>query len=262
MNVKISERANVILLLLAAITLMGFQKTALGYVILIIGLAGLGLCTKEFQHNFVLVYFAIALLGVTPLDTSVGLQHAILIGVPLFLAIAVPHLVTRYIYKNPLRVPFNIRRIWHRKEISYILLVLILSYLLLPFMLRETNSYPSWTILPGFWNILTSYVGLNAVAIWEELFCVTTALTIFRRHLPFWQANIAQAVIFSSFLFSVAFIGWSWLVIFFFALSQGYIYKKTNSLAYVLAIHLSLDVFVHLSILGLNHPGWVPIFIT
>jgi len=262
-NVRIFERANVLLLCLAAIMLMALQEPTLGYGILIFGLAGLGICGNEFRRNIVLIYFSVALLGATPLGTSTGLRHAILMGVPLFLSIAIPYLVTRYIYKNNLlRIPFNFRRIWHRKEISYILLVLILSYFILPFMLRETNSYPNWTIQPGFWNIITSYVGLNAVAIWEELFLVTTVLTIFRRHLPFWQANIAQAVIFSSFLFAVGFIGWSFLVIFFFALSQGYIYKKTGSLAYVLAIHLSLDIFVHLSILELNHPGWVPIFIT
>ena len=260
---KIFERANVLLLCLAAVTLIALQKTTLGYGILILGLAGLGIYGKEFRRNIVLIYFSVGLLGATPLGTNIGLQHVILMGVPLFLGIAIPYLVARYIYKNNLlRIPFNFRRIWHKKEISYILLVLILSYFILPFMLRETNSYPNWTIQPGFWNIITSYVGLNAVAIWEELFLVTTVLTIFRRHLPFWQANIAQAVIFSSFLFAVGFIGWSFLVIFFFALSQGYIYKKTGSLAYVLAIHLSLDIFVHLSILELNHPGWVPIFIT
>ena len=260
---KIFERANVSLLCLAAITLMPLQKTVLGYGIMILGLASLWLCGKAFRRNIVLVYFSVALFGVTPLGTSTSLQHGILMGVPLFLCIAVPYFVTRYIYKNNLlRVLFNFHRIGHLKEISYILLVLILSYLLLPFMLRETNSYLNWTIQPGFWNIITSYVGLNVVAIWEEVFCVTIALTIFRRYLPFWQANIAQAVIFCSFLFAVGFIGWSFVAIFFFALSQGYIYKKTGSLAYVLAIHLSLDVFVHLSVLELNHPGWVPIFIT
>ena len=187
----------------------------------------------------------------------------ILMGLPLLLCIAVPYLVVKYIYNsNLLRVPFNFGRIWHKKELSYIVLVSFLAYLIVPFMLRETNSYSNWTIEPGFWNVVTSYVGLNAVAIWEELFLITIVLTIFRRYLPFWQANTAQAVIFCSFLFAVGFEGWSFLIIFIFALSQGYIYKITRSLAYVLAIHLSIDVFVHLSILELNHPGWVSIFIT
>lgn len=259
----IFERANVFLLCLSAVVLIALQETALGYGLLIIGLASLYLCNKEFRRNIALIYFSIALLGVTPLGTSVDLRHVILMGTPLLLCVTVPYLVTRYIYKNNLlRVPFNVRRIWHLKEASYILLALGLSYLILPFMMRETVSYLNWTIQPGFWNIVTSYVGLNAVAIWEELFCVTIALTIFRRYLPFWQANIAQAIIFCSFLFAVGFIGWSFLVIFAFALSQGYIYTKTRSLAYVLAIHLAIDIFVHLSVLELNHPGWVPIFIT
>jgi membrane protease YdiL (CAAX protease family) len=129
-------------------------------------------------------------------------------------------------------------------------------------MLRETGSYLSWVIEPGFWNVVTSYSGLNAVAAWEELFFITVVLTILRRHIPFWQANAVQAIMFASFLFSVGWIGWSFFSIVGFALTQGYIYKRTGSLAYVLAIHLSLDIFVHLSILELNHPGWVPIFIT
>ncbi|OGL36325.1 hypothetical protein A3F05_00915 [Candidatus Saccharibacteria bacterium RIFCSPHIGHO2_12_FULL_47_17] len=260
---KICEYANVFLLCLSAIVLLALQETTLGYGILIVGLINLGFCGKEFRRNILLVYSAIALLGVTPFGTSIGLQHVTQMGFPLLLSVATPYLIAKYVYRNNLvSFPFNIHRIWRKKRIAYILFTLFLSYLILPFILRGTNSYLNWIIEPGFWNILTSYIGLNAVAAWEELFFITVVLAILRRHLPFWQANIGQAIMFASFLFGVGWIGWSFVVIFAFALSQGYIYQRTGSLAYVLAIHLSIDIFVHLSILELNHPGWVPIFIT
>jgi membrane protease YdiL (CAAX protease family) len=129
-------------------------------------------------------------------------------------------------------------------------------------MLRSTGSYHNWNIQPGFFPVAISYIGLNVVGIWDELFFVSTVLAIFRKFMPFHFANISQAIIFTSFLFTLGFGGWCFIVIFIFALLQGYIFKKTESLFYVLTIHLTFDLLLHLTLVQLNHPTWLHIFIT
>jgi membrane protease YdiL (CAAX protease family) len=153
-------------------------------------------------------------------------------------------------------------RQWKKKEVLYVLWTAALGYLLLPLMLRSGGSYLNWQIEPGFHNLAVSYIGLNVVGIWDELFFVSTVLGIYRKHLPFWAANLAQAVFFTSFLYTLGFQGWSPLVIFPFALTQGYIFKRTDSLLYVLTIHLTLDLVLHLTLVHLHHPEWLPFFVT
>jgi membrane protease YdiL (CAAX protease family) len=257
------EYLNVLLLCVSTIILIGLQIKLAGFVLLALGLLSLWLCSNDYRKNVMLIYLCIALLGITPINTSTDLRHIILMGVPLFLTVFVPYWVTKRLYKNnAVRFPFHHGRQWYRSEILYVLISAGLAYLLLPFMLRDTGSYHNWEIEPGAWNLAVSYIGLNVVGIWDELFFVSTVLGILRRFLPFWVANLAQAVIFTSFLYTLGFQGWSFVPVYLFALSQGYIFKKTDSLLYVLTIHLTIDLVLHLTLVHLHNPAWLPIFIT
>jgi membrane protease YdiL (CAAX protease family) len=183
-------------------------------------------------------------------------------GVPLALVVLVPYLVSRFVYKDYLvRFPWHHGRSWYRSEILYIVITAFIAYLLLPIMLISTGSYVNWTVLPGFWNLTVAYLGLNAVGLWDELFFVSTVLGVLRRHLSFNTANLTQSVLFTSFLYTLGFKGWSIIVIFIFALIQGYIFKKTESLLYVVTIHLTFDLILHLALVYAHHPDWMPIFI-
>jgi len=257
------EYLNIIWLCVSTIILIGLQIEPWGFIILGLGVLGLTLCSAGFRKNVLLAYLAVALLGITPINTSVAFPHTLLMGIPLFLCVFVPYWVTRNIYKNnAVRFPFHHGRKWYKSEVAYIFITIGISYFLLPYMLRATNSYPNWDIQPGAWNLAQSYIGLNVVAVWDELFFVSTVLGIFRKQFPFWVANLAQATIFTSFLYTLGFQGWSFIAVFLFALSQGYIFKKTDSLLYVLTIHLTLDLVLHLSLVYLHYPAWIPIFIT
>lgn len=254
---------NLILLCLATIILLALQVKPAGFILLGVGAALLWLCKKDFRKNIVLVYGAVALLGLTAINTNTEFFHALHMGAALFLTVFVPYYVTRHYYKNNLvRFPFGRDREWKKKEVLYVLFTVGIAYLVLPVMLRSTGSYHNWDIQPGFMNLAVSYIGLNIVAIWDELFFVSTVLGILRKYLPFWMANIAQAVIFTSFLYTLGFEGWSFVLTFLFALSQGYIFKKTDSLLYVLTIHLALDLVLHLTLVYLHYPAWLPFFIT
>lgn len=210
-----------------------------------------------------LVYWAVALLSIAPINTSTEPSHAVLLGVPMVLALFTPLLVSKYIYKNNLvKFRFNWRRKWTHIEVFYYLLIVWLAYLIMPIILQAGDSYLNWDITSSARSLTESFIGLNAVGAWEEIFFISVVFGIFRRHFTLWPANLAQAILFTSFLYDMGFIGWCPLFIYIFALSQGFLYARTKSLAYVLAIHLSIDVVLHLVLVNLHNPGLVPIFIT
>lgn len=260
---RIAEYLNVLWLCFTVVILIALQGKPWGFALLGVGLAATWLCSKDFRKNIALLYLCVAILGFTPINTSTNFPHALQMGIPLFLVVFIPYYVTRRMYKNNLvRFPFGKGREWKKKEIFYVLFTAGVGFLLLPLMLRSGDSYLNWQIQPGFWNLAVSYIGLNVVGIWDELFFVSTVLGIFRKYLPFWMANLAQAVFFTSFLYTLGFQGWCPAIIFPFALTQGYIFKKTDSLLYVLTIHLTLDLVLHLTLVYLHYPHWLPFFVT
>jgi membrane protease YdiL (CAAX protease family) len=67
-------------------------------------------------------------------------------------------------------------------------------------------------------------------------------------------------VIFVSFLWELGYRAWGPLLTIPFALLQGYLFVKTRSLGYVLAVHLLFDALVFLAIVHARNPDWAPIF--
>lgn len=251
------------LLSLTSISLIALQIKPLGWFVLAAGVIALSLTSPDFRRNIALIYCALAILGITPINTSTDFPHSLQMGGALFAAVFIPYVFTKYIYKNHLvRFPLRARRKWYKSEITYILVTATIAYVLLPLMLRSGDSYLNWHIEPGLWNLIEAYIGLNVVGIWDELFFVSTVLGILRGFLDFRIANVVQAVIFTSFLYTLGFQGWCFVVIFAFALIQGYIFKRTDSLLYILTIHLTVDLVLHVALVYLHHPGWMPIFIT
>lgn len=257
------EYCNILLLCAVVIVLIALQIKPLGFIILGFGLLSLLFCAKDFRKNVFLIYLCLGILGITPINTSTDFPHALLMGAALVGVVLVPYYVTKYLYKNNTIVfPSLKEKGWHKNRPLYLLFVAAIGYLLIPFMLRDTGSYINWDIQPGAWNLIESYMGLNFVGIWDELFFVCTVLAILQKYFPFYIANLAQAIVFTSFLYTLAFQGWCVFVIFIFALVQGYIFKATKSLLYILAIHLTVDLVLHLSLVHLHLPDLLPYFIT
>jgi len=260
---KWAEIFSLILFPLTAVVLIALQIKTLGFILLLVGILSLLFCSLTFRRDIILLYLCLLLLGLTPINTSTEFPHALYMGITLFLVVFGPYIICKKVYKNNLvKFPFHHGRSWKRSEILYIVITAFIGYLILPVMLRSTGSYHNWNIQPGLYNLTKSYIGLNAVGIWDELFFVSTVLAILRKHLPFIWANLTQAVIFTSFLYTLAFQGWCFIVIYIFALTQGYIFKKTESLLYVITIHLTFDLILHLTIVYLHYPSWFPFFIT
>lgn len=259
---RIAKICSIILLALTGVILIPLQMHMIGWSLYVLGLVTLLFCTKQFRKDIALIYLSLGLLGLTPITTDISLVHIAHMGLLLGLAVLLPYCISRFVYKDHLvRFPWHHGRSWYKTEISYILLTAAVAYLLLPFMLRTTGSYQYWTVEPGTWNLFLLFLGTNGLGIWDELFFVCTVLGILRRHLPFRWANLTQAILFTSFLYELGFRGWAFLVIFAFALLQGYIFKKTESLFYVITIHLTLDFILYLVLIHAYHPEWLPIFL-
>jgi len=260
---RVFRTLNIVILAASTIMLIGLQIKPFGWIPLGLGLLTLLFCHRQFAKDLLLIYISVAILGLTPITTDISLPHMTLMGLELSLAVLIPYLVSRYIYKDYLvRFKFHHGRSWYKLEVAYIGLIVAISYLLLPFYLKNTLSYLNWTAEPGAGNIIRFFIGTNALGIWDELFFVSIVLGILRRYLNFHLANLAQAVLFTSFLYELGFRGWGPVMIYLFALLQGFVFKKTESLFYVITIHLSLDLILFLALLNAHHPDWIPIFLT
>ena len=106
---------------------------------------------------------------------------------------------------------------------------------------------------PGqVWRLI---IGINCVGIWDELFFINTIYAILRSLYSAPIANLAQAVVYTSVLYDMAFTGIGPLVIYGFALTQGMMWEKSRCLLFVLAVHVIVDVFLVMAILRHYYPG-------
>lgn len=246
---------------LSAFFLFGLQLHAIGVPLLAASLIAAMLVDRELGKDLALVGIGIAIVATTSVEADVTWPSFIRIGTVLGLAVLVPFLLDRFLYRRRVvRFPWRSREKKTRLEIGYLVAVPLLGYLILPFYFIRSGAYLNWPPLEDSGEVLRFFVGVNAVGTWDELFFICTVLVLLRRHFPFWQANILTMVIFVSFLWELGYRAWGPLLTIPFALLQGYLFAKTRSLGYVLAVHLAFDALVFLAIVHARNPEWAPIF--
>lgn len=259
---KLIELGSSALLCLGSVVLIGLQLKIWGWVILGFGLLTLLFSPKQFKKDIFLIYLGVFILGFTSINTNISYSHMLEMGFSIGLALFLPYFISRFIYKdNLIRFRFHHARQWYKSEFLYIFITAVVAYFLLPFFLKNTGSYLNWSVAGGWIYLLRLFIGTNGLGIWDELFFISTVLGILRRHFTFGVANFIQAILFTSFLYELGFRGWGFVMIFIFALIQGYIFKKTESLFYVITIHLTLDLILYLALIHAYYPNWVPIFL-
>lgn len=192
----------------------------------------------------------LALLLLTPINTDISPTHMFWMSLTLGLSIFVPYLVYRHAGKAHIGFRFSLKSGWTLPKFGYIALAALISYFIFPFYFATTGAHTHWPSPGNGTELLLLFIGTNALGIWDELFFVNTLLQIFRRYLKFWHANILQALLWTIFLYELGFTYWMPLLIFPFALLQGYTYKKYQSLGFLLAIHLTIDFILFLAILS------------
>lgn len=219
--------------------------------------------TTRFSQHMLLLVAAIGLLGVIPINTDISYSHMFSMGAILLVTVILPFVITKYVFKEKIiTFPFRFGRKWRTREIAYIGFAGLASYLILPFYLAGTGSYLNWDAVLESSHIIRLFIGTNALGIWDELFFVGVCLALLRQHVPFIWANIAQAALWTTFLYELGFRGWGPFAIFLFAISQGYIFKRSKSLLYIITVHLTIDLMLFLVLIHLHNPDHLRIFIT
>jgi hypothetical protein len=236
---------------------------SLGWAFFVLAVLSALIQTGSARRHFLISQGALLLVMLTPVNTGLDTRHMIIMSLMLPLAVALPAIVSRQVFRdNVIHFPFRLGRRWYRNEIVYIIGTLIAAYILLPIYFTTTGAHHNWTVQLQPGTLLRLFYGTQILGLWDELFFVNTILSLWRPHLPFWWANLAQATLFSAFLYQLAFHAWAPPLLFLFALSQGYIYKRTASLIYIITIHQTLDLVLYLALIHAYYPSAMPVFLT
>jgi hypothetical protein len=207
---------------------------------------------------------AIGMLIVSVIPLAAELDNLAMLRFTLALggAVAVPYVVSRFVYRDrAIGFPWRTHRRWGRLQWGWLVAVLVLGWLILPFYFITSGVYQNWPVVDTPELIARLFVGVGAVGIWDELFFICTVFALLRRHFPDLVANLLQAIVFVSFLWELGYREWGPLLTIPFALLQGYIFLRTHSLAYVVTVHLLFDAVVFAVLVHAHNPGLLPIFL-
>ncbi|TFD41257.1 CPBP family intramembrane metalloprotease [Cryobacterium sp. TMT1-2-1] len=246
----------------SAVLLFGLQFQLAGYVVLGAALLLAFVINRALFRDLLLIALGLAIVSTISVEADISYPNMALMGIVLGLAVLGPYLIARYVYRtHAIRFPIRTEQRWSVLERWYLVIVVILGWLILPTYFIRSGSYENWPAVTAPDEIGRLFVGVGFVGIWDELFFICTVFALLRRHFPDWQANLLQAVIFTSFLWELGYQSWGPLMTFPFALLQGYIFKVTKSLTYVVCVHLLFDLVVFLVIVHAHTREWLPIFL-
>ncbi|WP_243224935.1 CPBP family intramembrane glutamic endopeptidase [Microbacterium sp. CIAB417] len=207
---------------------------------------------------------AIGMLIVSVIPLAAELDNLAMLRFTLALggAVLVPYVISRFVYRDrAISFPWRTGKRWGRLQWGWLVAVLVLGWLILPFYFITSGVYANWPVVDTPDLIARLFVGVGAVGIWDELFFICTVFALLCRHFPDAAANILQAVVFVSFLWELGYRSWGPVLTIPFALLQGFIFLRTHSLAYVVTVHLLFDAVVFAVLVHAHNPGLLPIFL-
>jgi hypothetical protein len=250
------------LVAVAGFLAFGLEQRPAAYGVLAVAVA-LGLVEdRPLGKDLALIAVGLVVMSLVPITTDVSNEHMATMGTAMVLAVAAPYAVSRWVYRDrAVRFPIRTGERWTRLEKAYLVAVPLLGYAVLPVYMIRTGVYENWPAVSDAEGIARLFLGTNVLGIWDELFFVCTAFTLLRRHLPTWQANVLQAVLFTSFLYDLGFHAWGPVMIYAFALVQGYIFQLTRSLTYVVCVHLLFDLVLFLVLVHAHNRTWIDVFV-
>lgn len=251
-----------VLIAASGLLLFGLHWRPGGYVVLAAALVAAFVVNRALAKDLALIAAGLIIISLVEINTDISWDHMIVMGIALAAAVLVPYLASRYLYRDhAIRFPVLTGQKWTRVELWYLIAVLVLGWFILPVYMIPTGVYENWPAASDPGSIARLFLGTNALGIWDELFFICTCFTLLRRHFPDWQANLLQAVLFTSFLWELGFHSWGPFLIFPFALVQGWIFKQTKSLSYIVSVHLLFDFVLFLVLLHSHNRDWLAIFL-
>jgi membrane protease YdiL (CAAX protease family) len=215
-----------------------------------------GIRNPSLLRDLSLIAVGLLIVSAIPLEAQLDNLAFLRFAVALGGAVVVPYVISRWVYRDhAIRFPWRGGARWTTFQWTWLVAVLVLGWLILPFYFITSGVYQNWPVVDTPDLIARLFVGVGAVGIWDELFFICTCFALLRRHFPDWQANGLQAIVFVSFLWELGYREWGPLLTIPFALLQGFIFFKTRSLAYVVTVHLLFDAVVFLVLVHAHNPG-------
>lgn len=246
----------------SAIPLIALQQPAVGLAVLAVGLALGFWADRTLFRSLIAVACGLLILSVTSLEADLSDLGMLRFTAVLGGAVLLPTvLARRLIAPDAVRFPVRGQR-WTALQWGYLVAVIVIAYLLLPFYFVGSGAYRNWPAVASANEIGRLLVGVNAVGIWDELFFVCVVFALYRRHVALWLANLLQAIVFVSFLWELGYRSWGPLLTIPFALVQGWIFAATASLGYVVTVHLIFDAVVFLVLVHAHNPHLFDFFVT
>lgn len=246
------------------------QVPWLGWLLLALGVGGAWALERgrvrsaepSLTRDLSLIALGMLIVSVIPLAAELDNLAMLRFTLALGGAVVVPYLVSRFVYRDrAISFPWRTRRRWGRLQWGWLVAVLVLGWLILPFYFITSGVYQNWPVVDTPELIARLFVGVGAVGIWDELFFICTVFALLRRHFPNALANVLQAIVFVSFLWELGYREWGPVLTIPFALLQGFIFLRTHSLAYVVTVHLLFDAVVFAVLVHAHNPGLLPIFL-
>jgi hypothetical protein len=202
------------------------------------------------------------IVSVIPLKAELDNPAMVRFALALGGAVLVPYLISRYVYRDyAIRFPWRGGGRWTPLQWGWLVAVLALGWLILPFYFITSGVYMNWPVVDTPDLIARLFVGVGAVGIWDELFFICTVFVLLRRHFPDWQAVLLQSVVFVSFLWELGYQAWGPALTIPFALVQAVLFLRTRSLGYVVTVHLLFDAVVFAVLVHAHNPGLLTIFL-
>lgn len=211
-----------------------------------------------FRRRMGVLLGLVVLLACAPIRTGTDPQHMLVLGLFFLTVVVFPGLRLRRTDPGVIAWRILPRRLRWR-DLVYVAVSFPLAMGVLHLWFFRVNPW-----MPTHWALPATpdpeqtrrlIVGINLVGIWDELFFINSVYGILRSLFPQKLANAAQAVVYTSVLYTMAFTGIGPLVIYLFALTQGAMYEGSRSLLWVLIVHLVVDLFLVAAILHFYYPG-------
>ncbi|WP_314215109.1 type II CAAX prenyl endopeptidase Rce1 family protein [Pseudarthrobacter equi] len=251
-----------VMLSAAGFLLFAREDRISGFLLLAAALILAGFLSRKLVIDLALIAVGLTAMSLVPITTDISTEHMAVMGTAMVLAVGIPYAASRFITKDhAIRFPIRTGQPWTRAEKWYLPAVLVIGYALMPVYMIRTGVYENWPAVSDADGIARLFLGTNVLGIWDELFFICTTFTLLRRHLPDWQANLLQAVLFTSFLWELGFHAWAPFFIFPFALLQARLFTVTKSLSYIVSVHLLFDFVLFLVLIHAHNREWINIFL-
>ncbi len=210
------------------------------------------------RKRYLALATALLVLTFAPITTDTSVSGFVLLGGFFTLALVLPTLLLRG-ENSPITFAF-----WPRRpeplELLYTLLAAPLAWAAfwLYFGVLSPDVPFNWALPlePDTGELVRLFIGINLVGVWDELFFINIGYAVLRQLFGPRTANLAQAVIYTTVLWTMAFRGVGPIFVYLFALTQGAMYERSRVLLWVLLVHLIVDYFLFQRIVSAYYPDF------